>query len=141
MADLLVKLRKTYPDKYAEIKKAYDFAKAAHAGQKRSSGEDYFVHPCAVVEILADFGFDSSTVIAAFLHDVLEDTDVTDEQLQAEFGMEIFSLVEGVTKLDKLQFVNREEAQAENFRKIFVAMAKDLRVIIIKLADRLHNMR
>lgn len=141
MADLLVKLRKTYPDKYAEIKKAYDFAKAAHEGQKRSSGEDYFVHPCAVVEILADFGFDSSTVIAAFLHDVLEDTDVTDEQLQQEFGMEIFSLVEGVTKLDKLQFVNREEAQAENFRKIFVAMAKDLRVIIIKLADRLHNMR
>ena len=141
MADLLVKLRKTYPDKYAEIKKAYDFAKAAHQGQKRSSGEDYFVHPCAVVEILADFGFDSSTVIAAFLHDVLEDTEVTAEELEAEFGAEIVSLVEGVTKLDKLQFVNREEAQAENFRKIFVAMAKDLRVIIIKLADRLHNMR
>ena len=141
MADLLVKLRKTYPDKYAEIKKAYDFAKAAHAGQKRSSGEDYFIHPCAVVEILADFGFDSSTVIAAFLHDVLEDTPVTREELTAEFGEEICSLVEGVTKLEKLQFVNREEAQAENFRKIFVAMAKDLRVIIIKLADRLHNMR
>ncbi len=141
MADLLVKLRKTYPDKYADIKKAYDFAKAAHAGQKRDSGEDYFIHPCAVVEILADFGFDSSTVIAAFLHDVLEDTSVTEEELQNEFGPEIFSLVEGVTKLDKLQFVNREEAQAENFRKIFVAMAKDLRVIIIKLADRLHNMR
>lgn len=141
MADLLVKLRKTYPDKYAEIKKAYDFAKSAHQGQKRSSGEDYFVHPCAVVEILADFGFDSSTVIAAFLHDVLEDTSVTAEELEAEFGAEIVSLVEGVTKLDKLQFVNREEAQAENFRKIFVAMAKDLRVIIIKLADRLHNMR
>ncbi|MBQ9276097.1 MAG: bifunctional (p)ppGpp synthetase/guanosine-3',5'-bis(diphosphate) 3'-pyrophosphohydrolase [Clostridia bacterium] len=141
MADLLVKLRKIYPDKYAEIKKAYDFAKAAHAGQKRSSGEDYFIHPCAVVEILADFGFDSSTVIAAFLHDVLEDTEVTAEELTAEFGEEICSLVEGVTKLEKLQFHNREEAQAENFRKIFVAMAKDLRVIIIKLADRLHNMR
>jgi len=141
MADLLVKLRKTYPDKYAEIKKAYDFAKSAHQGQKRSSGEDYFIHPCAVVEILADFGFDSSTVIAAFLHDVLEDTQVTKEELTAEFGEEICSLVEGVTKLEKLQFVNREEAQAENFRKIFVAMAKDLRVIIIKLADRLHNMR
>ena len=141
MADLLVKLRKIYPDKYAEIKKAYDFAKAAHAGQKRSSGEDYFIHPCAVVEILADFGFDSSTVIAAFLHDVLEDTEITAEELTAEFGEEICSLVEGVTKLEKLQFHNREEAQAENFRKIFVAMAKDLRVIIIKLADRLHNMR
>lgn len=141
MEELLVKLRKTYPDKYAEIKKAYDFAKAAHTGQKRSSGEDYFTHPCAVVEILSNFGFDSSTVIAAFLHDVLEDTPVTPEELRAVFGDEIVELVEGVTKLDKLQFVNREEAQAENFRKIFIAMAKDLRVIIIKLADRLHNMR
>lgn len=141
MDELLVKLRKTYPANYAEIKKAYDFAKEAHAGQKRSSGEDYFIHPCAVVEILANFGFDSSTVIAAFLHDVLEDTSVTHDQLKEEFGDEIVELVEGVTKLDKLQFVNREEAQAENFRKIFVAMAKDLRVIIIKLADRLHNMR
>lgn len=141
MNDLLVKLRKAYPDRYAEIKKTYEFAKAAHEGQKRSSGEDYFIHPCAVVEILADFGFDSSTVIAAFLHDVLEDTPVTPEQLAEEFGQEILELVEGVTKLDKLQFTNREEAQAENFRKFFMAMAKDLRVIIVKLADRLHNMR
>lgn len=138
---MLVKLRKIYPANYSEIKKAHDFAQEAHRGQKRSSGEDYFVHPCAVVEILADFGFDSSTVIAAFLHDVLEDTSVTYEQLRDEFGEEICALVDGVTKLDKLQFVNREEAQAENFRKIFFAMAKDLRVIIIKLADRLHNMR
>lgn len=141
MVDLLVKLRKAYPEKYSEIKRAYDFARTAHEGQKRSSGEDYFIHPCAVVEILADYGFDSSTVIAAFLHDVLEDTEVTPELLAQEFGQEILELVEGVTKLDKLQFVNREEAQAENFRKIFIAMAKDLRVIIIKLADRLHNMR
>ncbi|MEG2540576.1 MAG: bifunctional (p)ppGpp synthetase/guanosine-3',5'-bis(diphosphate) 3'-pyrophosphohydrolase [Clostridia bacterium] len=141
MVELLVKLRKAYPDKYADIKKAYEFAETAHKGQKRSSGEDYFIHPCAVVDILSDFGFDSSTVIAAFLHDVLEDTTVTPEQIKTEFGEEIFELVEGVTKLDKLQFVNREEAQAENFRKIFMAMAKDLRVIIIKLADRLHNMR
>jgi len=141
MEELLVKLRKNYPDKYAEIKKAYDFAKTAHEGQKRSSGEDYFTHPCAVVQILSDYGFDSSSVIAAFLHDVLEDTPVTPEQLKELFGDEILELVEGVTKLDKLQFVNREEAQAENFRKIFFAMAKDLRVIIIKLADRLHNMR
>ncbi len=141
MDELLVKLRKCYPEKYAEIKKAYDFAKAAHEGQKRISGEDYFVHPCAVAEILADFGFDSSTVIAAFLHDVLEDTPHTPEEIEALFGDEILELVEGVTKLDKLQFVNKEEAQAENFRRIFVAMAKDLRVIIIKLADRLHNMR
>ncbi len=139
--ELLVKLRKGYPEKYADIKKAYDFAMQAHQGQKRSSGEEYFIHPCAVVEILADFGFDSSTIIGAFLHDVLEDTPITPEQLKQEFGQEILDLVEGVTKLDKLQFVNREEAQAENFRKIFIAMAKDLRVIIIKLADRLHNMR
>ena len=141
MDELLVKLRKCYPEKYAEIKKAYDFAKAAHEGQKRISGEDYFVHPCAVAEILADFGFDSSTVVAAFLHDVLEDTPHTPEEIESLFGDEILELVEGVTKLDKLQFVNKEEAQAENFRRIFVAMAKDLRVIIIKLADRLHNMR
>lgn len=139
--ELLVKLRKAYPEHYSDIKKAYEFAKNAHSGQKRSSGEDYFIHPCAVVDILADFGFDSSTVIAAFLHDVLEDTAVTPEQLAAEFGQEILELVEGVTKLDKLQFNNREEAQAENFRKLFMALAKDLRVIIIKLADRLHNMR
>ena len=86
MDELLVKLRKTYPTNYAEIKKAHDFAEQAHRGQKRSSGEDYFIHPCAVVEILADFGFDSSTVIAAFLHDVLEDTSVTYEQLRDEFA-------------------------------------------------------
>jgi len=139
--NLLIKLRRIYPDRYAEIKKAYEFAEKAHEGQKRSSGEDYIIHPCAVVEILADFGFDSSTVIAAFLHDVLEDTPVTPEELKAEFGEEILELVDGVTKLEKIQFINKEEAQAENFRKIFVAMAKDLRVIIIKLADRLHNMR
>lgn len=140
-SELLLKLRRIYPDKYADIKKAYEFAENAHKGQKRISGEEYIIHPCAVVEILADFGFDSSTVIAAFLHDVLEDTPVTDDELKTEFGEEIFELVEGVTKLEKIQFINKEEAQAENFRKIFMAMAKDLRVIIIKLADRLHNMR
>ena len=136
-----MKLRKTYPEKYSLIKKAYDFAYTAHLGQKRVSGEDYFIHPCAVVEILADFGFDSSTIVAAFLHDVLEDTVIGTDELRKEFGEEIFELVEGVTKLEKLQFVNKKEQQAENFRKIFMAMAKDLRVIIIKLADRLHNMR
>ncbi len=141
MDNLLLKLRKAYPDHYSDIKKAHDFAKEAHKGQKRSSGEEYFVHPCAVVEILADFGFDSSTVIAAFLHDVLEDTDHTADELRGMFGAEIVQLVEGVTKLDKLQFNSREDAQAENFRKLFMALAKDLRVIIIKLADRLHNMR
>ncbi len=139
--DLLVKLRKLYPDQYAQIKRAYEFARNAHSGQVRSSGEEYFIHPCAVAEILADYGFDSSTIIAAFLHDVLEDTPVTDEELKEVFGAEVLELVEGVTKLDKLKFSTREDAQAENFRKFFMAMAKDLRVIIIKLADRLHNMR
>lgn len=141
MDELLLKLRKIYPERYADIKQAYEYAQKAHEGQKRSSGEDYFIHPCAVAEILADYGFDASTVMAAFLHDVLEDTDVTDEDLKAEFGEEIFELVDGVTKLDKLHFVNLEDAQNENLRKIFIAMAKDLRVIIIKFADRLHNMR
>ncbi|MDE6061028.1 MAG: HD domain-containing protein, partial [Clostridia bacterium] len=89
MEELLVKLRKIYPDKYADIKKAHDFAKQAHEGQKRSSGEEYFIHPCAVVEILSNFGFDSSTVIAAFLHYVLEDTPVTPEHLRPLFGEEI----------------------------------------------------
>ena len=117
MENLLLKLRKAYPDHYSEIKKAYALASEAHKGQKRSSGEDYIIHPCAVVEILADFGFDSSTVIAAFLHDVLEDTSVTADELRALFGDEIVALVEGVTKLDKLQFNSREDAQAENFRK------------------------
>ncbi|MBO7151547.1 MAG: bifunctional (p)ppGpp synthetase/guanosine-3',5'-bis(diphosphate) 3'-pyrophosphohydrolase, partial [Clostridia bacterium] len=89
MENLLLKLRKAYPDHYGEIKKAYAFATEAHKGQKRSSGEDYIIHPCAVVEILADFGFDSSTVIAAFLHDVLEDTSVTADELKELFGEEI----------------------------------------------------
>jgi len=141
MDDLLLKLRRIYPERYADIKRAYEYAQKAHEGQKRSSGEDYFVHPCAVAEILAEYGFDASTVMAAFLHDVLEDTSVTNDDLKAEFGEEIFELVDGVTKLDKLHFVNLEDAQNENLRKIFIAMAKDLRVIIIKFADRLHNMR
>ncbi len=138
---LIEKLNKAFPENIDVVMKAYDFAQNAHQGQKRSSGEDYFIHPCAVAEILTDFGFDSSTVTAAFLHDVLEDTPVTADEIEAEFGHEILELVEGVTKLDKLQFSSKEDAQAENFRKMFFAMAKDLRVIIIKLADRLHNMR
>lgn len=135
------KFKPLYPENYELIKKAYEFAAKAHEGQKRRSGEDYITHPCAVAEIVAEFGFDASTVVAAFLHDTLEDTPVTDEQIKTEFGEEIFELVEGVTKLDKLKFLNREDAQAESLRKMFVAMANDLRVIIVKFADRLHNMR
>lgn len=120
---------------------AYQFAAEMHKDQLRASGEPYFVHPCAVAEILIDLGLDAPTVAAAFLHDVVEDTPVTTDELKKKFGEEVQTLVEGVTKLDKIQFQSHEEEDAENFRKIFVAMAKDIRVIIIKLADRLHNMR
>ena len=121
--------------------RAYRYAEEAHSGQKRASGEAYFIHPCAVAQILIELGLDSATVAAAFLHDVIEDTPVTEEDIRRDFGDEILRLVSGVTKLDKIVFKSREEEEAENFRKIFVAMAKDIRVIIIKLADRLHNMR
>lgn len=121
--------------------KAYDYAKKAHENQKRASGEEYFTHPCAVAEILVDLGLDAATIAAAFLHDVIEDTPVSEGDIKKEFGEEVLELVQGVTKLEKIEFTSKEEEQAENFRKIFVAMAKDIRVIIIKLADRLHNMR
>ena len=121
--------------------RAYHYAEQAHSGQKRASGEAYFIHPCAVAKILMELGLDSATVAAAFLHDVKEDTPVIEEDIRTNFGEEILELVSGVTKLDKIVFKSREEEEAENFRKIFVAMAKDIRVIIIKLADRLHNMR
>ena len=125
----------------AMLLRAYKFAEQAHSGQKRASGEAYFIHPCAVAEILMELGLDSATIAAAFLHDVIEDTPVTEEDIRSQFGEEILELVAGVTKLDKIVFKSQEEEEAENFRKIFVAMAKDIRVIIIKLADRLHNMR
>ena len=121
--------------------RAYHYAESAHSGQKRASGEAYFIHPCAVAQILIELGLDCATVAAAFLHDVIEDTPVTEEDIRSNFGEEVLNLVSGVTKLDKIVFKSREEEEAENFRKIFVAMAKDIRVIIIKLADRLHNMR
>ena len=121
--------------------RAYRYAEQAHSGQKRASGEAYFIHPCAVAQILIELGLDSATVAAAFLHDVIEDTPATEEDIRRDFGDEVLLLVSGVTKLDKIVFKSREEEEAENFRKIFVAMAKDIRVIIIKLADRLHNMR
>ena len=123
------------------LKKAFLFAQKAHEGQKRASGEEYFTHPVAVAQILVDLGMDYYTVAAAFLHDVIEDTPVSEGDIKEEFGEEILELVEGVTKLDKIEFKSQEEEQAENFKKIFVSMAKDIRVIIIKLADRLHNMR
>ncbi len=143
MHEQLQKLKKNFSEaEFQELKAAYDFSAAAHEGQKRQTGEPYFIHPCAVVNILVDLGFDDvSTLVAAFLHDVLEDTPVTSDELEQKFGKEVLELVEGVTKLDKIKFVSAEDEQAENLRKMFFAMAKDYRVIIIKLADRLHNMR
>ncbi len=140
--EVLSKIEKNYNDgEVAILKKAYYFAKEAHSNQKRASGEDYFTHPCSVAEILVDLGLDCASVTSSFLHDVLEDTAVSSGDIEKEFGGEVLSLVDGVTKLERIEFKSYEEEQAENFKKIFVSMAKDIRVIIIKLADRLHNMR
>ena len=140
--DVIEKIKNNYSVGDCELLlSAYNYAKDMHSGQKRASGEQYFMHPCAVAEILVDLGLDTPTVAAAFLHDVVEDTPATEEDILRRFGKEIMTLVDGVTKLDKINFRTHEEEDAENFRKIFVAMANDVRVIIIKLADRLHNMR
>ena len=123
------------------ISKAYDVAEEMHRGQLRKSGEDYLIHPLAVALILADLGMDSQTVAAGLLHDVIEDTSYTMEDMVNDFGPEVTELVDGVTKLSALKFESKEERQAENLRKMFLAMSKDIRVLIIKLADRLHNLR
>ncbi|HAU32074.1 MAG: (P)ppGpp synthetase I, SpoT/RelA [Desulfotomaculum sp. 46_296] len=125
----------------ALLKRAYEFASAAHENQKRISGEPYILHPLSVAYILAELELDLETLAAGLLHDVVEDTQVTLGQIEREFGTEIALLVDGVTKLSRLEFKSKEENQAENLRKMFLAMAKDIRVILIKLADRLHNMR
>lgn len=123
------------------IKRAYDFAKEKHGDQLRRSGEPYIIHPVQVAYILATLGLDASTIAAALLHDVIEDTDVTLQGLSKEFSQEIAEMVDGVTKLGKLSYSSKEEQQVENYRKMFLAMGKDIRVILIKLSDRLHNMR
>ena len=124
-----------------EIYKAFKFAEKLHAGQYRVSEEPYIIHPVEVAKILATLKVDKHTLMAAILHDTIEDTGITAEQLGGEFGEDVLNLVLGVTKLDKLQFKSKEERQAESFRRMFIAMAKDVRVIFLKLADRLHNMR
>ncbi|MBR5485228.1 MAG: bifunctional (p)ppGpp synthetase/guanosine-3',5'-bis(diphosphate) 3'-pyrophosphohydrolase [Oscillospiraceae bacterium] len=124
-----------------KIIKAYNLAEVAHAGQMRESGEPYISHPMAVMEILLDLGMDTESLIAALLHDVVEDTNITLDDIKKNFGDEVALLVDGVTKLSKMTYSSKEEQQAENVRKMLLAMAKDVRVIIIKLADRLHNMR
>ena len=129
------------PQQVELLNRALDYATKMHANQFRESGEPYITHPIAVASILFDLGLDCSTLAAALLHDCVEDTAATDEEIRKLFGNEIAELVAGVTKLDKIKFKSKEEEQAENFRRMFFAMAKDIRVIIIKLADRLHNMR
>ncbi len=123
------------------IKRAYEFAKDKHKDQLRRSGEPYIIHPIQVAYILSTLGLDHSTICAALLHDVIEDTDVTLEDIAKEFSPEIAEMVDGVTKLSKLNYTSEQEQQVENYRKMFLAMGKDIRVILIKLADRLHNMR
>lgn len=124
-----------------KIEQAYLYAKKLHEGQYRISEEPYIIHPVEVAKILVDLKADTNTIIAAFLHDVLEDTDTKPEEIETNFSTDVLNLVQGVTKLGKLQFKSTEERQAENFRRMFIAMANDIRIIFLKLADRLHNMR
>jgi GTP diphosphokinase / guanosine-3',5'-bis(diphosphate) 3'-diphosphatase len=129
------------PDLIDQVRDAYEFGATAHEGQKRRSGEPYIAHPVAVAHILSDLHMDAQTLIAAILHDVIEDTPTAKDEIAARFGDEVAELVDGVSKLDHLQFRSREEAQAESFRKMLLAMVRDIRVIMVKLADRMHNMR
>ncbi|MGI6055226.1 MAG: RelA/SpoT family protein [Clostridium sp.] len=141
--ELVAAIRKYHPsDDISMIEKAYEIARDAHKDQKRKSGEPYIIHPLCVAIILADLELDKETIIAGILHDVVEDTVMTEEELTAVFGEEVALLVDGVTKLTQISWsMDKVEIQAENLRKMFLAMAKDIRVILIKLADRLHNMR
>ena len=129
------------PDEVALVRDAYAFAEAAHAGQTRYSGEPYITHPLAVAGALAEWQMDVQAVVAALLHDVMEDTAVTKAQIAQRFGKHVAELVDGLSKLDKIEFQSHQEAQAENFRKMLMAMARDLRVVLIKLADRMHNLQ
>ena len=129
------------PDEIVLISRAFEFAYQLHKGQYRASGEPYIAHPVAVAGLLRDLGGSGVMIAAGFLHDVVEDTDVTPEEIESLFGVEVRQLVEGVTKLSKFNFSSKTERQAENFRRMFLAMAADIRVIVVKLADRLHNMR
>jgi guanosine-3',5'-bis(diphosphate) 3'-pyrophosphohydrolase len=142
LKELLAAVGKYLPaEQVARIQEAAEFGASAHKGQKRLSGEPYIAHPVAAAAILADLRLDADTLIAGILHDVIEDTPTPKDQLAARFGADVAELVDGVTKLDAIQFKSREEAQAESFRKMLLAMVRDLRVILVKLADRTHNMR
>ena len=129
------------PSELKKVKEAYRFSDEMHLGQVRKSGEPYISHPIAVAEICAEWKLDAQAIMAALLHDVMEDQDVKKDELIERFGASVASLVDGLSKLDKIEFQSQVEQQAENFRKMLLAMARDVRVILVKLADRLHNMR
>ena len=129
------------PAELKKIKEAYRFSDEMHLGQVRKSGEPYISHPIAVAEICAEWKLDAQAIMAALLHDVMEDQDVRKDELIERFGAPVAALVDGLSKLDKIEFQSQVEQQAENFRKMLLAMARDVRVILVKLADRLHNMR
>src|ERR1700716_1075979 len=141
ITDLRQHLGYLKPSDIGHIEEAYQFSDAAHQGQFRLSGDPYISHPVAVAEIVADWQLDAQAVMAALLHDVMEDTEVSKQQITERFGKPVAELVDGLSKLDRIEFQSQEHAQAENFRKMLLAMARDVRVILIKLADRLHNMR
>jgi RelA/SpoT family (p)ppGpp synthetase len=142
ISQLLDKLEGYLPPAQVErVREAYDFGAERHQGQKRVSGEPYITHPVAVADILADLKLDADTLVAAILHDVIEDTPTAKAEIVSIFGQVVADLVDGVSKLDQIQFKNRQEAQAESFRKMLFAMVRDIRVIMVKLADRMHNMR
>ncbi|HEX3851964.1 MAG TPA: RelA/SpoT family protein, partial [Polyangiaceae bacterium] len=140
--ELLSKVATYLPSEQVErVRQATEFGAAAHQGQKRLSGEPYITHPVAAAEILAELHLDADTLVGAILHDVIEDTPIAKADIALQFGNDVAEIVDGVTKLDQIRFKNREEAQAENFRKMLLAMVRDLRVILVKLADRTHNLR
>ncbi|MFN8644870.1 MAG: HD domain-containing protein, partial [Candidatus Binatia bacterium] len=140
--DLVTKVRAYHSGADAGlIRRAYEFSRGMHKGQKRQSGDPYFVHPVGVASLIADLRLDVASVVTGLLHDTVEDTLTTLDEVKAEFGDEVGTLVDGVTKLSQVNFTSREEKQAENFRKMILAMARDIRVILVKLADRTDNMR
>src|SRR5436309_10288474 len=140
--ELMRRMRESRPtDDLEIIRKAYEFSLKHHAGQTRASGEPYLIHPLEVAMVLTDLKLDSTAIAAGLLHDAIEDTPVTNNDIRREFGDQVAHIVEGVTKIDKIEFASKEERQAENVRKMVLAMVDDIRVVLIKLADRLHNMR
>src|SRR6266511_3542465 len=142
LAELVERIRRYHAAADVEIvSRAYDYSLRAHERQKRKSGDPYFIHPASVAGIIAELRLDTASICAGLLHDVVEDTPASLEEIRGSFGQEVATIVDGVTKLGKINFTSREDRQAESFRKMVVAMAQDLRVLLIKLCDRLDNMR